>query len=102
MLDPHAPIGTCCTTTWTPSTAKLEQSGIHWRASCGACGRYLRFVPQRADRFRFPFGKYKGRLVADVWNDDPTYCEWLLDQEWPQARLRQVLEETRPMIGVSR
>lgn len=96
MIDPHAAIGCCCGEAWTPATARLSRSGPHWRASCPRCGRYLKFLPQRASDFHLWFGKHKSQRVADVWRTDPAYCEWLLQQPWLTPRLREVLEETRP------
>ena len=95
-LDTNKPLGLCCGKTWTPMTARLEASGPHWKASCGGCGKYFCFLPQRARVHTFYFGKYKDRLVTDIWKEDPDYCAWLLDQSWVKPRLRQVLEESAP------
>jgi uncharacterized protein (DUF3820 family) len=41
-----------------------------------------------------PFGKYRGRLVAEVLVDDPAYLQWLSGQEWFRAKftlLHQVI-----------
>src|SRR5262245_27071608 len=29
-----------------------------------------------------PFGKYKGRLLDELLVDDPSYLDWLAEQEW--------------------
>ena len=93
-MDPQAVIGLCCGAAWTPTSARLERSGPHWKATCGACGKYLCFLPQRAGSFRLPFGKYRGTLLVELWGEDPAYCRWLKDRPWLKSRLREVLAET--------
>jgi uncharacterized protein (DUF3820 family) len=29
-----------------------------------------------------PFGKYKGRLLEEIFVDDPSYLDWLAAQDW--------------------
>jgi uncharacterized protein (DUF3820 family) len=41
-----------------------------------------------------PFGKYKGRLIEELIEDDPGYLQWLASQDWFRARfvaLHQVI-----------
>jgi uncharacterized protein (DUF3820 family) len=39
-----------------------------------------------------PFGKYQGYSLEDMYEEDPEYCEWLLEQDWLFADLRAELE----------
>lgn len=98
MIDPSGTIGSCCEVEWTPATARLERAGPHWKAACGRCGRYLRFLPQAAKDFRLFFGKHQGKLLTEVWRDDPAYCEWLAAQDWVKPRLRAMLAETKLLL----
>ena len=98
-FDPHQIVGTCCGQDWTPITCALSQTGPHWKAACGHCGKYFRFLPQRPEAFTMPFGTHKGQRVTDLWTSDPGYCTWLLDQPWLTPRLREVPEATRMQEG---
>jgi uncharacterized protein (DUF3820 family) len=40
---------------------------------------------QQGEAHVLPFGKYKGRLIEEVLIDDPSYLEWLAEQEWFRA-----------------
>ena len=40
---------------------------------------------------RFPFGKYAGKLIADIAITDPKYLHWLLEQTWLQKHLRALI-----------
>jgi hypothetical protein len=33
------------------------------------------------------FGRYRGRTIVDLWNDE-SYCEWLAGQDWFAAKFR--------------
>ena len=41
----------------------------------------------------FPFGKYKGERVSDVHQENPSYLDWCLDQEWLKPEMRKVIQE---------
>ena len=34
--------------------------------------------------YTIQFGKFKGELIVDVWNKDPRYCNWLIDNINPE------------------
>lgn len=41
-----------------------------------------------------PFGKYKGRLLEELFVDDPAYLQWLAGQDWFRVKytiLHQVI-----------
>ena len=49
-------------------------------------------MPSQID-FIFPFGKYKNMLVSDVYETDPNYLKWLLDNcEHMTDGLRKAIE----------
>lgn len=43
----------------------------------------------------FKMGKYKNRLVIDIMNEDPSYCQWYLfnDKIYKTTYIRNLLEE---------
>lgn len=50
---------------------RLSRSGPHVKGCCSTCGAYVRFVEQPGI---LPFGKYRGRPIAQVPKD---YLTWL-------------------------
>ncbi len=34
--------------------------------------------------FEFPFGKYKGQTLEDIYFDDPSYLDWCLENFGPE------------------
>lgn len=89
-------IGRCCGQEWDEAHASIAQEGPHRVARCPECNAYLKALPGPSAAFLMPFGKYKGSLVADLWQQDAPYCAWLAEQPWLKPRLKQVLEDTRP------
>lgn len=37
---------------------------------------------QQGDAHVMPFGKHKGKLIEELLVDDPSYLDWLAEQEW--------------------
>jgi uncharacterized protein (DUF3820 family) len=45
--------------------------------------RQLAFIRvQQGEAHIVPFGKYKGRLLEEILIDDPSYIDWLAEQDW--------------------
>lgn len=44
-----------------------------------------------------PFGKYRGKLLVDIAEDDPQYLHWLLEQEWIKPSL---IKNVRIALGL--
>lgn len=44
---------------------------------CGDCGRHLMWLPGPVAQFRIPFGKHKGRTLAEINGTDRGYLEWI-------------------------
>ena len=45
--------------------------------------RQLAFIRvQQGAAHVIPFGKYRGHLLEEIFDDDPAYLEWLAEQEW--------------------
>ena len=42
----------------------------------------------------FNFGKYKGKLVKDVFNSEPNYYKWMMDGDFPR-QTKNVLTRIR-------
>ena len=69
----------------------LPNGGHHLKASCGVCGRFIKFLPH--DALRFHFGKHRGETVIGVAANDPSYLEWCLSKNIIRnARLRDAVE----------
>lgn len=82
-------------------------AGPHLKAICNGCGQYIKFVSQNKPPFEdndlMPFGKHKGKAMANVPAD---YLLWLNDQSkvHPMVKgyimnridlLRRVVNESR-------
>lgn len=46
------------------------------------------------------FGKYKGKTMAQVADEDPEYLEWLLEQEWLKDGQRTAIRDVLPGADV--
>ena len=66
---------------------KFKNGTIHLKATCGACAKYIAYVrqyqaPQDPEdkqpegTWCFPFGKYKGVAIAEVFRQEPGYVYW--------------------------
>ena len=55
-----------------------EQSGPHLKAVCNCCNAYIKFLPQPNETPKLFFGKYKGREIKSlVDEEDIRYLKWL-------------------------
>lgn len=69
----------------------LPNRGFHIKASCEACGRFIKFISH--DLPRFHFGSYRGLSVVEVASKDPGYLKWCLSKNIIRnARLRDAVE----------
>lgn len=67
-------------------------AGPHLRADCKECGKYIKFLPTvPIDKFKMPFGKYKGKYLVDVATDE-AYFEWLFNNSNSQSLKDRILE----------
>jgi len=53
----------------------LTRSGQHIKWSCVDCG-YIKFLPQKAENFHMPFGKFKGKSLEEISRIDAHYLAW--------------------------
>ena len=53
----------------------LTKAGQHIKWSCVSCG-YIKFLAQSIINFHMPIGKYKGKLLVEIYKDDPEYLIW--------------------------
>jgi len=66
-------------------------NGHHIKATCAACGRFIKFLAQ--DTPRFHFGKYKGLTVSEIAAKDLSYLKWALSKDIIRnTRLRDAIE----------
>lgn len=86
----------CCGVEWTEGNAAIQQEGPHRVARCPLCNKWLAALPGDPAAFVMPFGKHKGKPVSSMWEEDPDYCRWLMEQDFVRPRLREVLEGTHP------
>lgn len=75
----------------------------HAELRCGACDRWIKFVPtpwtrERAEAFRLPYGKHKGKTVGELGRTDPDYLRWMARECWggPATAARIVLGLDQP------
>lgn len=48
---------------------------------------------RRKSEMKFPFGKYKGKLVEDIYLDNPGYIKWLGNEGTSNDKLSSVIDE---------
>ena len=85
--------GSCGDWSQAKKEPRLFRNGTaHIEASCPDCGSHLQFLRSDEDP-QFPFGRYKGKRVRDVIEQDPAYCRWMLDNVRLSGSVRHVLEE---------
>ena len=69
----------------------LPNGGHHVKATCAACGRFIKFLPH--DSPCFYFGKHRGLSVVEVAANDFGYLRWCLSENIIRnARLRDAVE----------
>jgi hypothetical protein len=55
------------------------ETGPHLKASCKACGKYIKFLPQHKSKPILYFGKYKGREIPSMTlEEEIQYLKWML------------------------
>ncbi len=70
----------------------LPNGGCHIKATCVACGRFIKFLPH--DSLRLHFGKHKGKTVAEISVCDRAYLQWCLSKNvLKDKRLRDAVKE---------
>lgn len=71
-----------------------KQNGPHLSAYCTECGAFIKHVPQNNSMHSMPFGKHKGRKIAEMTTkEDLDYLKWLLDKsDNLKDNLRQPIE----------
>lgn len=52
----------------------LANGGHHIKATCAACGKFIKFISHEGPRFHF--GKHRGETVIEVAVNDPGYLKW--------------------------
>lgn len=56
-------------------------------AWCNGCDKFIKNLPQGKPPMLF-FGKYKGRLISTMLNDEEIrYLQWMVQQAWCKAPL---------------
>lgn len=72
----------------------------HLESRCEICGKWLRYLPtESAEVAKLPFGKFKGRTYKQVAQNNKDYLEWLVKQDWPNRRTKNLANEA---LGVKR
>jgi len=70
----------------------LANGGCHIKATCAACGKFIKFISHESPRFHF--GKHRGETVGEVAGNDPSYLQWCLSKDIIRnARLKDAVEE---------
>lgn len=52
---------------------------VHKKGSCASCGAFVKWV--RHAPLKMYIGKYKGRKVTWIADNDPEYLKWFLNQD---------------------
>lgn len=64
-----------------------EKVGVHLKASCPICKKYIKFISQGLPPMLY-FGKYKGKTIQEVASLDVSYLKWLYG-ETKNAKLKE-------------
>ena len=57
----------------------LSNGGYHMTAHCFQCGSFIKNMPHSLPQI-LHFGKYKGKPIAVVAKENPSYLRWLCNQ----------------------
>lgn len=68
----------------------LPNGGYHMSAYCSGCGRYIQHIKHAEPVL--PFGKYKGKRIADIAKSDPGYLRYLLSVDIREG-LRKTIQD---------
>ena len=68
--------------------------GPHIGEYCGACGRWLRWVPQgKIEDFIWPIGKtYKGTPIVKLAQTHPDYLLWVIENVSSPSLVKKAIE----------
>ena|SRR5271157_4428092 len=70
----------------------LCRSGKHIKWSCIACG-YIKFLPQgSAEDFVMPIGKFKGKKLSEIKQNDLGYLIWARDNMDSKSIIKRICE----------
>lgn len=73
----------------------IGRNGPHIEWRCPVCG-HIKFLPQAAENFIMPIGKYKGKLITEIKQIDREYCIWAsenLDKNNMREKFKQILAQ---------
>jgi hypothetical protein len=82
------------------ATRPSEDPRFFARTDCRACGKLHRWEPfpmtaERAAAFVLPYGRHKGRCLADVGSTDEgrRYLWWMVSRDGLSSAMRRALDE---------
>ena len=61
----------------------------HTDGRCPKDGRHLKYISKEEPKIYF--GKYKGRTIQEIVNEDRDYITWLYEQDWLKQNLKSKL-----------
>lgn len=67
------------------------KSGIHLRANCAKCGKYIKNLPQNNAIEKIPFGKFKDTLISEI--TDLKYLVWIVQKLDVKGSLLVTIQE---------
>lgn len=78
----------------------FKDGSEHLESRCEACDKWLRYLPtETAETAKLPFGKFKGQTYKHIAENSRDYLEWLIKQDWPNRRTKNLVNEA---LGVKR
>ena len=91
MITAETSCSHCHSEKFSTQRIALPNGGHHVKATCAACGRFLKFLPH--DSPQFYFGRYKGLTVVEVAANNPGYLKWCFSKDIiKNGRLKDAVE----------
>jgi len=91
-MDSRISCHSCHATEISKKYIPLSNAGHHIKATCAACGRFLKFLAH--DSPRFYFGRHREETVTEIASKDLSYLQWcLMENVVKNARLKSAVEE---------
>lgn len=71
----------------------VKQAGPHQSAYCNECDAFIKHLPQNNPVSVMPFGKYKGRELKSLKDDEEVrYLQWFIQMPDLKPRIKEAIQ----------
>jgi len=67
----------------------IVEKSVHKMAMCNHCKQWITNIPYD-DPLKLHFGKYSGKTLSEIYNDDIGYIRWLYEMSQKDMKLKKV------------